>query len=98
MSYTAIFRDGPMGGQTMQVERPDYTLRVPVVPRIDVTALGDTEKRYIYGGGPEEPELYELVGGTGRYLEYRWVNPSSALRRENERLRAQIAKAREALS
>jgi hypothetical protein len=100
MSYTAIFRDGPLGGQFREVPKPDRRVLVPaLLPASYYTGPVDLFPAF------HEVEEYELVGGTGRTLEYRWVNPATALRAEvkalkaeNEGLRLVIASAKRELS
>ncbi len=93
MTYTAIFRDGPLGGQYREVMHADYVILVPAFRRISVSQ---------YETAVEEPVLpldeeYRLEGARGSLLEYRWVNPADPLRSEVARLRDKIAKAKEAL-
>jgi hypothetical protein len=88
VTYTAIFRDGPLGGQFREVPGADHMFRVMVPPPIRVTD-------YAHHVGPclelPEPEVYELVGAAGRMLDYRWVNPAASLRDEVKRLRRQVS-------
>jgi hypothetical protein len=95
VTYTAIFRDGPLGGQYREVSQADHTFRVMVPPPIRATGY------YAHHVGPclelPEPEVYELVGAAGPVLDYRWVNPAEALRAEVRRLKAKLTKAQEQL-
>lgn len=102
MTYTAIFKDGPLGGQFREIETAERVIRVPSYSRIDVSS---------FSSYPPYPEMvttmeeYELAGvWYGRTAEYHWRNPAKHLRKQNERLlrengelRLRIAAAQEAL-
>jgi len=91
VAYTAVFRDGPLGGQFREMPDARPIVQVPVFRQ-----PAYTDERYS-GGSPItsfDAEEYQLMGTYGRMLEYRWRNPADSLRDENRLLREKIAGAR----
>jgi len=94
MKYTALFQDGPLGGQYRELSEREHIIRVPVMPRCNLADYGRDVPV-----PPLEVETYELVGyaSSGMTLAYRWVNPAEGLRAEVKRLRAKVVEAQDKL-
>lgn len=96
MHYTAIFRDGPLGGQYRELNERLPVFRALSMPRLGAAAFA----RGVTDVAPMlTEEVYDLEGTWhGTVLEYRWRNPAESLRAENKRLRAQLDEAKASLN